>query len=59
MKKKHTVSIVLLALLTLAVAWAVPTGHCPGLKKLIETADAIVILRIDRHLSDFARASQP
>jgi len=32
---------------------AVPIGYYPGLERLIEQADAIVILRIDRHLSGF------
>jgi len=47
------VSILLLIVIAPFVARAVPIGHCPGLKKLIDTADAIVVLRIDRHLSDF------
>ncbi|MHC4460986.1 MAG: hypothetical protein ACYS6W_10905 [Planctomycetota bacterium] len=32
---------------------AVVIGYYPGLEKLIEQADAIVILRIDRHLTGF------
>jgi len=53
MKRKFIVVSILLVLFISLVAWAVPIGHYPGLKKLIESADAIVILRIDRHLSGF------
>jgi len=34
-------------------AYAVPIGYYPGLQELIDRADAIVVLRIDRHLTDF------
>jgi len=57
MNKRYIVAIILLMSLISVTAWAVPIGHCPGLKKLIESADAIVILRIDRHLSDFGSAT--
>ena len=53
MKRKCLVTSICLVLFVSLIAWAVPIGHCPGLKKLIESADAIVILRIDRHLSGF------
>lgn len=53
MKRKFIVVSILLVLFISLVAWAVPIGHYPGLKKLIESADAIVIMRIDRHLSGF------
>jgi len=45
--------VVLLGLLISSSANAIMIGDFPGLAKLIDTADAIVILRIDRHLSDF------
>ncbi|MHC4353570.1 MAG: hypothetical protein ACYS0H_12740 [Planctomycetota bacterium] len=51
--RKFIVVGMLSVLFTSLVAWAVPIGHYPGLKKLIGSADAIVILRIDRHLSGF------
>ena len=54
MNKKRIAAIILFTWLALGIAWAVPIGHCPGLKKLIKSADAIVILRIDRHLSGFS-----
>ena len=53
MKRGCVVGIIGLLLLAPLMTRAVPIGYYPGLKKLIETADAIVILRIDRHLSDF------
>lgn len=53
MKKKCIAVLTLLVLLVSLVSNAVPIGHYPGLKKLIDSADAIVILRIDRHLSGF------
>ena len=40
-------------LLTASLAHAVLIGFFPGLDKLIERADAIVILRVDRHVTDF------
>jgi len=42
-----------LVVLVAAVGHAYVIGYYPGLQKLIDKADAIVILRIDRHLSDF------
>ena len=53
MKRKCVTTSILLMLLAPLVARAVQIGNYPGLRKLIESADAIVILRIDRHLSDF------
>lgn len=44
---------VLLGLFISPVISAVPIGYFPGLTKLIDAADAIVVLRIDRHLSGF------
>ena len=46
---------VLLAAVVLAatVAHAVMIGFFPGLDKLIEQADAVVILRVDKHVTDF------
>ncbi len=40
-------------LLAASRADGVTIGFFPGLDKLIEKADAIVILRVDRHLTDF------
>ncbi|MHC4398990.1 MAG: hypothetical protein ACYTG0_04850 [Planctomycetota bacterium] len=53
MNRKRVAAAALLLIVAPVVASAVPIGYCPGLPKLIETADAIVVLRIDRHLSDF------
>jgi hypothetical protein len=54
MKRTQFISIVLLALAVTLVAFAVPIGGPPPkLAKLIDMADAIVILRIDRHISGF------
>jgi len=57
MKKKCIMAIISLVLLVTLVSNAVPIGYYPGLKKLIDSADAIVILRIDRHLSGFGSAT--
>ena len=43
----------LLVMFAPLTASAIRIGYYPGLKKLIDSADAIVILRIDRHLSGF------
>jgi len=53
MNKKCIAVLISLVLLVALVSNAVPIGYYPGLKKLIDSADAIVILRIDRHLSGF------
>ena len=54
MKRKWFISFVLLTLPVILVAYAVPIGGPPPkLAKLIDMSDAIVILRIDRHLSGF------
>jgi hypothetical protein len=53
MKKGCIVAIMLLVVFAPLGTKAVLIGHYPGLKKLIDSADAIVILRIDRHLTDF------
>jgi len=53
MKNRCFAAIILLAVFAPLTANSVPIGHCPGLKKLIDSADAIVVLRIDSHLSDF------
>ncbi len=53
MNRRRVALPVLLLIIAPFIARAVMIGHCPGLKKLIDTADAIVVLRIDRHLSDF------
>ncbi len=53
MKRNDIVATVLFLLVTSLIARAVPLGGYPGLKKLIESADAIVVLRVDRHLSGF------
>ncbi|MGE3167209.1 MAG: hypothetical protein AB7O52_20065 [Planctomycetota bacterium] len=52
--------VIVAAAFLVAGAWAafaVPAGHSPGLRKLIEMADAIVVLRIDRHRTDFGSPS--
>ena len=53
MNKGRVAVAILLSIIAPFAAWAVPIGYCPGLDKLIDAADAIVVLRIDRHLSDF------
>ena len=54
MKKGHVLLIVVLMGLIIAMsAYTVPIGYYPGLQELIDRADAIVILRIDRHLTSF------
>ena len=53
MKGKLAVLAVLLPIVAPAFVQAEPIGYFPGLKKLIDAADAIVVLRIDRHLSGF------
>jgi len=51
MKIKYLTAIILIFLSL--YAGAISIGPYPGLSKLIDKADAIVVLRIDRHLSDF------
>jgi hypothetical protein len=54
MKRIWLISVMLSALSVTLVAYSVPIGGPPPkIAKLIEMADAIVILRIDKHLSDF------
>jgi hypothetical protein len=53
MKKGYVLIFVLMVLIITMPAYAVPIGYYPGLQELIDRADAIVILRIDRHLTDF------
>ena len=53
MMKKHIVIAGLAVVLAASLAHAVPIGFFPGLDELIERADAIVILRVDRHVTDF------
>jgi len=53
MKKGYVLIVVLMGLIIAMPAYAVPIGYYPGLQELIDRADAIVILRIDRHLTDF------
>ncbi len=53
MKTRCIVVLSLLVLFAAEVSYAFLIGDYPGLEKLIDTADAIVILRIDRHLTDF------
>ena len=57
MNRRGVAVVALLLIIAPVIARAVPIGHCPGLKKLIGTADAIVVLRIDRHLSDFGSST--
>lgn len=57
MNRKGVAAAAVLLINAAVIARAVPIGHYPGLKKLIDTADAIVGLRIDRHLSDFDSAT--
>ena len=53
LNKERVAVALLLSIIAPFIAWAVPIGYCPGLDKLIDAADAVVVLRIDRHLSDF------
>jgi len=53
MKKEYILTVVLVGLVIAMPAYAVPIGNYPGLQELINRADAIVILRIDQHLTDF------
>jgi len=50
---KKLIIPILAVILTAAVARAVMIGFFPGLDKLIEKADAIIILRVDKHITDF------
>ncbi len=54
MKRRCITAIVLLVMFAPMSAKAVRIGYYPGLNKLIDSADAIVILRIDRHLTGFS-----
>ena len=53
MKHGYILMVAILGLIIVMPAYAAPIGYCPGLQELIDRADAIVILRIDRHLSGF------
>lgn len=53
MTTKPAAAIIVSVLCAPLVANAVPIADFPGLEPLIDRADAIVVLRIDRHLSDF------
>ena len=53
MKSSYIMTVVLMGFLVTTTVNAVEVGYYPGLRKLVDKADAIVILRIDRHLSDF------
>ena len=52
MRKPVVIAIVAIMLVS-ALAHAVMIGFFPGLDELIEKADDIVILRVDRHVTDF------
>ena len=51
--RKFIVITVVAIVLTPVLVCAVLIGNFSGLDKLIDTADAIVILRVDRHVTDF------
>ncbi len=51
MRKFFSVSVIVISLVF--VAKAVEIGFFPGLDELIKKADAIVILRVDRNVTDF------
>ena len=53
MKIKYITAIILM--FSSLIAGAVSIGYYPGLSKLIEKADAIVVLRVERLLSEFNR----
>ena len=55
MRKVIFIGIVV-AVVTLA-AHAVMIGFFPGLDELIDKADAIVVLRVDRHVTDFGSST--
>lgn len=50
---KSILITVVAIMLVLATAHAVSIGFFPGLDELIEKSDAIIVLRVDRHLTDF------
>ncbi len=52
MRKCIALAVVAITVVS-AVAHAVLIGFFPGLDELIEKADAIVVLRVDRHVTDF------
>src|SRR5437773_5142666 len=47
----------LAVVLATSIAHAVEIGFFPGLDELIGKADAIVILRVDRHVTDFGSST--
>jgi hypothetical protein len=51
---RKTIVIAVVAIMLMSVlAYAVRIGFFPGLDELVEKVDAIVILRVDKHVSDF------
>ena len=52
---KKAILIVTMVIATAVTAHAVMIGFFPGLDQLIDKADAIVILRVDKHVTDFGR----
>ncbi len=50
---KKIILTVTAVILTAVTAHAVMIGFFPGLDQLIEKSDAIVILRVDKHITDF------
>ena len=52
MRKSVAIAVVAIMLVS-ALAHAVLIGFFPGLDELIEKSDAIIVLRVDRHVTDF------
>ena len=52
MRKSIAIGVVAIIIVS-AIAHAVLIGFFPGLDELIEKSDVIVILRVDRHVTDF------
>jgi hypothetical protein len=52
MRRYIVIAVVVIMLVSMLVH-AVEIGFFPGLDELIEKSDAIVVLRIDRHVTDF------
>lgn len=50
--RKIVITVIAIMLMS-ALSYAVRIGFFPGLDELIEKADAIVILRVDKHVTDF------
>lgn len=51
--RKMILAVMLMIVFWTSTAHAVEIGYFPGLEKLVSKCDAIVILRIDRHVTDF------